>query len=125
MGCCLLGPWCFDHFVETFIIRFVVVPFFSAVPLSDYDNAFSASTSLRWLSLVLYGGSDRLAFICSPFASVTALCGPLRGPCHLFVLFPTYCNYFYAVLVCFWVYFCEVSDLSSSVQIKSENDPSL
>jgi hypothetical protein len=105
VGCYLLGLWHFDHFVETFVIGFVVVPLFSAVPLLDYDNAFSSSTSLWGLSLVLYGGLDRLVLICSPLAFVIALCGPLRGPCHLFVPFSTYCNYFYAVLVCFWAYY--------------------
>ena len=104
VSCSLLGLRCFDHFLETSVIRFVVVSLFLAVPISYYDNAFSASISLRWLSLVLYGSSDKLALICSLFAFVTALCGPSREPSHLFVLFLILCNYFWAVLVYFYIY---------------------
>ena len=93
MGCCLLGLWCFDHFVETFVTRFVVVPLFPAVSTSNYDSAFLASTSLRWLLLVPYGSSYRLALIYSPFTFITALCSSLRGPGYLFVQFSNYCNY--------------------------------
>jgi hypothetical protein len=101
MGCYLLGLWCFDDFVEIFVTGSVVIPLFSIVPLLDYDSAFLVSTSLGWLSLFIYGGSDRLALIYSHFASITALCGPLRGLGHLFVIFPTYYNYLCAILVCF------------------------
>ena len=84
----------------------MVVPLFSVVSLSDYDNAFSASTSLGWLCRWFYTGfSDRLALIYFSFVSVIALCNPLRGSSHLFVPFLTYCNYFYVVLVCFGVYY--------------------
>ena len=59
------------------------------------------SVSIRWLLLVRSGGLDMFALICSPFASKTALRCPLRGPGHLFVPFPTFCNYFRTALVCF------------------------
>jgi hypothetical protein len=93
VDCYLLGLWCFDHLVKTFVTRFVVVPLFLAVSTSDYDSAFSTSSSLQWLLLVPYGSSDRLALICSPFTFIIALCSLLRGSSHLFVLFPNYCNY--------------------------------
>jgi hypothetical protein len=46
-------------------------------------------------------GSNRFALICAHFTSITSLCGPLIGPGHLFDIFPTICNYFNIVLVCF------------------------
>jgi hypothetical protein len=51
----------FDLIVETFVTEFVLVPFFPAVPTSDYDNAYSTSASFQWLLLIPSGGSDRFA----------------------------------------------------------------
>jgi hypothetical protein len=69
---CFLGLWCFDHFVEIFVTNLVVVSLFSAVLTMNYDSVFSASTSSRWLLLVLNRDSDRLTLICVPFVFVIA-----------------------------------------------------
>jgi hypothetical protein len=68
----------YEQLTETFVTEFRLVPLFYAVSDVDYDSAFSASASFRWLLLVSSGGLDRFVLIDSPFASITALCGPLR-----------------------------------------------
>jgi hypothetical protein len=100
MGSCL-ALWRFDLTVETFVIEFVLAPVFPAVPTLDFDNAYLASASFRWLLLVLSGGSDRFTLVCAIFATITSLCGSLRGPCHLFDKFLIFSNYFYTTLVYF------------------------
>jgi hypothetical protein len=55
---------------------------------------------LGWLLLVPYGVLDRLFLFCF----CNRLVRPLRGPDHLFVLFPTYYNYLCVVLIYFLVY---------------------
>jgi hypothetical protein len=79
----------------------VLVPLFSAVPDSNFNNAFITLASFGWLLLFPSESTYRLVLICTSLASVTALCGPLRGPSHLFDSFSTLCNYFSTVLVCF------------------------
>jgi len=79
----------------------VLVHLFSSVPDLDFNNAFTASASFRWL-LFPSEGTDRLVLIRTSLPFVTALCGPLRGPGHLFDIFLAICIYFSTVLVCFW-----------------------
>jgi hypothetical protein len=59
-----------------------------------------SSTSFRWLLMFTSGDSDRFTLICTHFAYITALWGPLRGPCHLFDPFFILCIYFYTILFC-------------------------
>jgi hypothetical protein len=87
--------------METFVAEIVVVPLFTTILVSDFSSAFMASAFFRRLFLITSGGTNRFALIYASFASETALCGPLIGPGHLFVLFPTFYNYFRIVLVCF------------------------
>jgi hypothetical protein len=87
MSCYFLGS-----FVVYLLLFFmllgllVLVPFFPAVPFLDSNSAFTAST---------------LVLLCSLLASIIALCGSLRGSNHLFNSFPTFCNYFSAILIWF------------------------
>jgi hypothetical protein len=99
VGCCLSALRRFDLIVETFVTKFELVLLFHAVLTSDYDSAYSASASFRWLLLVPSGGSNMFVLICALFTSVTVLCGPLRKPCHLFNQFPICFNYFRTILV--------------------------
>jgi hypothetical protein len=71
--------------------------------------------------------SDRFTLICTHFAYVSALWGPLRGPSHLFDPFLILCIYFYIVLVCVWSTVGESTSFSvlgsfiiSSFRIRSE-----
>jgi hypothetical protein len=73
--------------------------------------------------------SDRFTLICTHFAYVSALWGPLRGPSHLFDPFLILCIYFYIVLVCVWSTVGESTSFSvlgsfiiSSFRIRSEKD---
>jgi ribose/xylose/arabinose/galactoside ABC-type transport system permease subunit len=66
---CLLVLWRFDLSIETF------------VTVIDYVNAYSVSASFWKLLLVPSGYSNMFVLICVSFASVTTLCGSLRGPC--------------------------------------------
>ena len=132
MGYCLLVFYWFVSLVETFVTELVLVPLFTTVLFTDFSNAFIALASFWWLILVTSGGLDRFALICAPFASETALRGPLRGSGHLFVPFPTFCNYFRIVLICFGSIVGEPTPFSffglsppSSFRIKSGKDPSL
>jgi hypothetical protein len=93
VDCCLTTFNYFVLLVETFVPIFGLVPLFSAAPGVDYDSAFLASASFRWLLLVPSRRSYRFALICAHFSSVTTLCGPLKGPGHLFDQFPTICNH--------------------------------
>ena len=72
MGYCVLNLYCFDLMVETFVVGFVLVLLYPSVIISDNDNAFSASSSFQRLLPVPNGHSDRLALICTPFASKIA-----------------------------------------------------
>jgi hypothetical protein len=132
LGYCLPNLLLFDLVVETFDPLFVLVPLSTSVPDLDLNSAFTASVSLWWLLQLLNGGTDRLALICAPFASETALCGPLRGPGHLFDPFPTLCLYFCTVFVQFGSIVGEPTPFSvlgfptlSSFRIKSGKDPPL
>jgi hypothetical protein len=67
-----------------------------------------------------------------PFTFLTALSGPLKGPDHLFVSFPTYCLYLCTILVWFEsnvgkpIPFSLIGLLTfSSFRIKSGRDLSL
>jgi len=84
----------FFFYLGTFVSRFVLVPLYFLVPVLDYDNASSTSTSFLLLLLFLSGDSDRFTLICTIFASIIALCGSLRGPNHLFDSFPNLYLYF-------------------------------
>jgi hypothetical protein len=101
VGYCLLTFYWFVSLVETFVTELVLVPLFTTVLFTNFSIAFIALTSFRWLLLVTSGGSNMFALICAPFASETALRGPLRGLGHLFAPFPTFCNYFRIALACF------------------------
>ncbi|XP_059457838.1 uncharacterized protein LOC132187516 [Corylus avellana] len=90
-----------DLDVEAFVTSLVLVPLSSSIPATDFDSAYSTLASFRWLMLFPSGGSNRFDLIWAPFASVTASCGSLRGPGHLFVPFLMLCNYFCTVIVCF------------------------
>jgi hypothetical protein len=79
----------------------VVDPLSSTVLVSNYDSAFSALTSFRWLFLVSSGGSNMFALISPSFTSVTTINNHLKGLGHLFDQFLTVYNYFCTVLVCF------------------------
>ena len=129
VGYCLLVFYWFVSLVETFVTELVLIPLFITVLFTDFSSVFIALASFRWLLLVISGGLDRFALICAPFASETALCGPLRGSGHLFVLFPTFCNYFCTALVYFGSIVRELTSFSFlglsppfSFRIKSEND---
>jgi hypothetical protein len=125
--CYLFGLWYFDLSMET---EFVLVLLFLIVPTLDYDSAFLASASSQWLLLVPNGGLDRFVLIYVPFTSVTALCGPLSGPCHLFDSFLNYCNYLCTILVYFESIVGELTPFSflgsliSSCKIRSGEDHS-
>jgi hypothetical protein len=86
---------------ETLVFEFVLVSLFLAVPFSDSNSDFTISVIFWWLLLFSSGSTDRPALIYSPFAFITVLCSPLRGPGHLFDPFPTLCSYFSVVLVWF------------------------
>jgi hypothetical protein len=129
VGYCLLAFYWFVSLVKTFVTDLVLVPLFTTVLFTDFNSTFIASVSLWWLLLVTSGGLDRFALICAPFASKTVLCGPLREPGYLFVPFPTFCNYFCTVLVCFGsivgepIPFLFLGSFSpSSFRIRSRND---
>ena len=131
VGYCLLVFYWFVSLVETFVTEFVLVPLFTTILFLDFSNAFIALASFLWLLLVTSGGSDRFTLICAPFASETALRDPLRRPGHLFVPFPTFCNYFSIALVCFGSIVREPTPFSFlglsplSFRIRNEMDPSL
>jgi hypothetical protein len=78
---------------------FVLVPLYSTVSYLDSNSTSTASASFRWLSLFLNRGIVRLVLLCALLVFVTVLCGPLKGPAHLFDPFPTFCNYLSTVLV--------------------------
>jgi hypothetical protein len=132
LGYCLLILQCYVSLVETFVTGFVV-PLFSTVPKSDSNSAFTASASLRLL-LFSSGGSDRFALICSPFASVTAICGQIEKAGTLVCPIP-YC--LFVILHCCFRFgsivgeptpfsvFCFFfgSPTLSSFRIKSGKDP--
>jgi hypothetical protein len=94
VGVILLVLWRFDLSVETFVTVLVLVPLFSLVSTLDYVSAYSVSASLWRLLLVPSGCSNMFVLICVSFASVTTLCGSLRGPCLFLDPFPTLCLYF-------------------------------
>jgi hypothetical protein len=89
----------FDQLVVT---KSLLVPLSSSVLALGSDSASSASTSFRWLMLFPCRGSNKFVLICTFFASVTALCGPLRWSGQLFDQFSTICMYFYSILFCVW-----------------------
>jgi len=113
--------------VETFVTGFVMIPLFTVVPSSDYDNAFSASASFWSLLLIPSGGLDRFSLLYAHFASITTLCNSLRGLSYLFDHFLTFCSYFRTVVICFAFVvgksttfsFLRLSTLSS-IRIRSE-----
>lgn len=116
--------------VETFDSISVLVPLF-LVPDSDFDSAFTASASFRWLLQFLYRGSDGFALICASFAFITVLCCPLRGMSHMFDVFSTIYLYFCIFFLSFWDCCWEATPFSvlgslarSSFHIKSGKDPS-
>lgn len=134
LGYCLLILQCLVSLVETFVTGFVV-PLFATVPVSDSNSAITASASLRLL-LFPSGGSDRFALICSPIASVTAICGQIEKagtlvcpiPYCLFVI--SHCSFRFGCIVgeptpfsvfCFFV----GSPTLFSFRIKSGKDPPL
>jgi hypothetical protein len=131
VGYCLLAFYWFVSLVQTFITELVLVPLFTTVLFTDFSSAFIASASFRWLLLVTSGGSNRFALICAPFASETTLRDPLRGRGHLFVPFPTFCNYFRTALVCFGSIIGEPTPFSflgsfpPSFRIRGGKDPSI
>jgi hypothetical protein len=86
----LLGLYFLLLMFSMFVFGFVLVTLCASVPSMDYNNAPSASITIWWSLLVHYGGSN---YVCAPLAYVTAMCGPLRGPYHLFDPFPTLRNY--------------------------------
>jgi len=98
LGYYLLAYLWFGHLVEAFVSRSVLVPLSSSVLASNSDSASSTSASFGCLLLFPSDGSYKFALICASFAFVTALCGPLRGPDHLFNPFPTLYMYFCIVL---------------------------
>jgi hypothetical protein len=51
--------------------------------------------------LISSEGIDKLVLFCTSLVYKTALCDPLKCPSHLFVSFPTFCNYFNTVLIYF------------------------
>lgn len=132
LGLCLLVFYCLDLEAEAFVLILGLVPLYISVLISDFDSAFPAPTSVRWLLLVFRGGSDRLALFCNLLAFETASCGPLRGPGHLFVPFPTVCIYCCTVTFRFGTVVGEPTPISilgsstlSSFRIKSGKDPPL
>jgi hypothetical protein len=131
VGYCFLAFYWFVSLVKAFVTELVLVLLFTTVMFMDFCSAFITSVSFWWLLLVTSGGSDRFALICAPFASETALCGPLRGPCHLFVSFPMFYNYFCTALVCFGSIVGESTPFSflgsfpPSFRIRSGKDPPL
>jgi hypothetical protein len=80
----------------------VLMPLFFAVSNLDYFSASITSLISDGCCCSQVGVHMGLPYsICTPLAFLIALCGPLRGPCHLFDTFPTICNYFITVLVSF------------------------
>ena len=120
----LLGLYLLFMMFFVFVFGFVLVTLCASVPSTNF-NVFSASITVRWSLLVHSGGSD---FFCAPLAYVTALCGLLRGPDHLFDSFPTLCNYCCTVVVCFGFIVGEPTPFSmlgsptSSLWIRSGKD---
>jgi len=127
---CYMG-FCFSLWEST-VFEFVLVTLFSAVLFLDFNSIVTVLTIFWWLLQVSSGGAVGLVLICFPFTFLTALSGPLKGPGHLFITFPTFCSYFYTVLVWF------VSNVGkptlflliglttfSSVRIRSGMDPLL
>lgn len=88
--CCnILGFFCCFYIIlsylgyclflgETFVSEFVLVPFFSVVPDSDFNSVFITSASFGWLLLIPSRGTDKLALICTSLAYEIALCGSLE-----------------------------------------------
>jgi hypothetical protein len=101
MGCCLLAFRRFGLTVETIATKFMLVHLFPAVSTSDFESAYSTSAFFQWLLLVPSESSCRFTLICVHFASISALCGPMKRSGHLFDQFPTFCNYFRTILICF------------------------
>jgi hypothetical protein len=79
----------------TFVSGFVLVHLYYSVPVLNYDSASLFSASFQLLLLFSSGGLDKFALICTIFTSVTILCYPLRGICHLSNQFPNFCLYIY------------------------------
>lgn len=77
MGYCLSDLYYFDFMGETFVVGFVMAPLYPSILISDDDSTYSTSASFQRL-LVFSKGSERLALICTSFASETALHKPLR-----------------------------------------------
>jgi hypothetical protein len=72
MGYYLPDLYCFDLMVETFAVGFVLVLLYPCIIILDDDIAYSASSSFQRVLLVPNKYSDKLALICTSFASETA-----------------------------------------------------
>jgi hypothetical protein len=127
---CYLG-FCFFLW-ETTVFECVLVTLFTAVLFLDFNSVVIVLAIFWWLLQVSSGDAVGLVLIYFPFIFITALSGPLKGPGHLFVSFPTFCSYLYAVLVWFGSNVGEPTPVSlfglttfSSVRIRSGTDPPL
>jgi hypothetical protein len=74
------------------------VLFFSVVLVSDFFSTFTTLACFGWLLLIPSGCIDMLVFLCTSLAYEITLCGPLKGPGHLFVQFSLFVN----ILTLFW-----------------------
>jgi hypothetical protein len=77
VGYYLLAFYSFVSLVKTFIIEFMLVHLFITILVMDFSSVFIASTSFWRLLLVTSRVLDRSTLIGTPFASETALRGPL------------------------------------------------
>jgi hypothetical protein len=115
---------------ESIVFEFVLITLFIVVQFMDFISVVTVLPIFWWLLQVSSGNVVGLVLIYFPFTFIIALSGPLKGPDHLFVPFPTFCSYLYVVLVWFGSNVGESIPFSlfglttfSSVRIKSGTDP--
>jgi hypothetical protein len=83
------------------VFRIVLSYLLIAVIFLDSNSVFTFVAIFWWLMQVSSRDVVGLVLICFPFTFETSLCGPFKGPGHLFVYFPTFCIYFSTVSVWF------------------------
>jgi len=90
--------YCFP-LCETTAFKIVLVSLFTAIIFPYSNNVFTIYVIFWWLLQASSGDAIGLVLIYFSFTFETTLCGPLKGPGHLFVKFSTFCKYLNVVFV--------------------------